>query len=170
MSTTRTKERSHLHLEQGSSSFVKEHVRNITAASDQRRGTTHPPSRVRPNLLRAHPQIPLTGPDQVPSKYPHPGMSPPGRYSLEGCPRTNQGTVAQWKQRCALHTGKVNASSKRTGLRGLNSRFRSPIFEMSTPSISILPSVASRIRNSASKNEDFPLPVRPQMPTFSFAF
>jgi hypothetical protein len=26
------------------------------------------------------------------------------------------------------------------------------------------------MRSSASKNEDFPLPVRPQIPIFSFAF
>ena len=164
------KEGSYLHPEQGSSYFAKERARNTIAAADQRRGTIHPPSQARPTPLQGLQQTPSTGPDQEPSKCPHLGMSPLGRYSLEGCPRINPATAVRWKQHSALHVNDVNASSKEWELIGLDSRFRSPIFEMSTPSISILPSVASRMRNSASRNEDFPLPVRPQIPTFSFAF
>ena len=164
-------EGSHLHPEQGSLSFVKGHARNIIAASGQRRGTILPPSQARPSPRQVLLQTPLAGPGQEPSKYQYLGMSPLGRYSLGECPRTNQATGVQWKLHCALHVNEgVNMSSEGTELGYLSLQFRSPIFEMSTPSISILPSVASRIRNKASKKEDFPLPVRPQMPTFSFAF
>lgn len=41
-----------------------------------------------------------------------------------------------------------------------------PIFDMSTPSIKMVPSAASTIRNKLRVNEDFPAPVRPTMPTY----
>mmetsp|Transcript_35678 Transcript_35678/g.87409 ORF Transcript_35678/g.87409 Transcript_35678/m.87409 type:complete len:250 (+) Transcript_35678:1-750(+) len=40
-----------------------------------------------------------------------------------------------------------------------------PILQTFTPSMKISPSVGSTMRSSASSREDFPLPVRPQMPT-----
>ena len=42
----------------------------------------------------------------------------------------------------------------------------SPILQMSTLSISIVPSLGSTILKSAWINVDFPLPVRPTIPTF----
>ena len=41
----------------------------------------------------------------------------------------------------------------------------SPISEMSMPSIFIVPSAASIIRNRAKVKEDLPAPVRPTIPT-----
>uniref|UniRef100_A0A0A9FR13 Uncharacterized protein n=1 Tax=Arundo donax TaxID=35708 RepID=A0A0A9FR13_ARUDO len=42
----------------------------------------------------------------------------------------------------------------------------SPILQMSTLSISIVPSLGSTIRKRAWIKVDFPLPVRPTIPTF----
>ena len=45
-------------------------------------------------------------------------------------------------------------------------RSLSPIFAISKPSISMLPSAASRMRNIASAIVDFPAPVRPTIPIY----
>ena len=45
-----------------------------------------------------------------------------------------------------------------------NPQSNSPIVQMSTPSIRIVPETGSIILNSANNNDDLPAPVRPQTP------
>ena len=137
---TEDKGGSHLHPERGSSFFVKERERSITTAFDQRRGTIHPPSQAHPNLPQVLPRTPSTGPVQEPSKCPHLGILPLGRYSLEECPQTDQATGVQWKYHCALPTdkkvnihqkdraGRVKLTVPKSNLRYVNSINLDPAF------------------------------------------
>ena len=49
-------------------------------------------------------------------------------------------------------------------------KISSPISLISIPSIEILPEFASNILNNDKHNVDFPLPVLPTTPIFSFGF
>ena len=51
-------------------------------------------------------------------------------------------------------------------IESLERRSLSPIFEMSIPSIVMLPQQDSMMRNKASVIEDFPAPVRPTIPIY----
>jgi len=113
VSVTEDKEKSYLHPKRGSSFFVKGRERSITTAFDQRRGTIHPPSQAHPSLPQVLLRTPSTGPDQEPSKCPHLGILPLGRYSLEECPQTGQVTGVQWKYHCVLPTDtRINIHQK----------------------------------------------------------
>ena len=63
-----------------------------------------------------------------------------------------QNIFSTWQQTCGI-------------IVSLDRSWWRPIFEMSIPSIIMLPCVASIIRNRESASEDFPAPVLPTTPT-----